>query len=253
MVNTSRRRRITEAVRAAGSLAVAELAELTGVSEMTVRRDLDVLAEQGVLERSRGGARSRLLHGERPPFAVRMKEGLEAKRRMAALVSELIADGESVVLGSGTTCLEVARALRGRRLVVTPLSLQALSVLAESSGPTQLLIPGGQPRPGEGAFTGPLTLASLRALRFDIAVLGCGALSAAQGLTTDDLDDAAVKQAAIASSRRSIAVVESAKLSGRALAFIAPVAAMNCIVTDDSAPNDEFQPIVDSGVNVRMA
>ena len=71
MASTDRLRQITDAVREAGSLGVAELAGLTGASEMTIRRDLEILAGQGVLERYRGGARSLLLRGEEPPFALR--------------------------------------------------------------------------------------------------------------------------------------------------------------------------------------
>jgi hypothetical protein len=127
VAGTDRLRQITDAVREAGSMGVAELAGLTGASEMTVRRDLEVLAAQGVLERYRGGARSLLLRGEEPPFALRAQEGLEAKRRIAAEAARLIADGESVVLDSGTTCLEVARALEHRRLTVLPLSLHAVN------------------------------------------------------------------------------------------------------------------------------
>ncbi|GAA3485131.1 hypothetical protein GCM10018966_096640 [Streptomyces yanii] len=120
MASAERLRRITEAVRDAGSAGVAELAALTGASEMTIRRDLEALAEQGVLERYRGGARSLLLRGDEPPFGLRATEGLEAKRRIASEFAGLIADGESVVLDSGTTCLEVARALEHRRLTSCP-------------------------------------------------------------------------------------------------------------------------------------
>src|ERR1700759_73353 len=114
MSNADRHRLIAQAVKDSGSATVPQLAELTGASEMTIRRDLDVLAAQGVLERVRGGARTLLLRGEEPPFAVRAHEAVEAKRRIAAEVSALIADGETVVLDSGTTCLEVARVLHQR-------------------------------------------------------------------------------------------------------------------------------------------
>lgn len=227
----SRLRQITEAVRDAGSLGVAELASLTGASEMTIRRDLEVLASQGVLERFRGGARSLLLRGSEPPFALRFDENAEAKRRIAAAVASLIADGESVVLDSGTTCLEVARLLHDRRLTVMPLSLHAVNALSSSASLT-LLVPGGRPRPGELALTGPLTLASLSALRFDTAVIGCCGLSAEHGLTAFDLEDAAVKRAAISSARRVIAAVDASKLTRTALAFVAPVSSLDAVVTD---------------------
>lgn len=252
MTSTDRLRQITDALRDGAERSVAELAGLTGASEMTIRRDLEVLADQGVLERYRGGARGLTLRGEEPPFALRAQEGQEAKRRIAAEVCALIADGESVVLDSGTTCLEVARALRGRRVTVMPLSLHAANELSGSPQLT-LLLPGGQPRPGELALTGPLTEASLAALRFDTAVIGCCGLSVADGLTAYDLADAAVKRAAIASSRRVIAVADAAKFSRSALAFVTHASALHCVVTEQDAPDDQIQALTANGVTVRRA
>ncbi|QMV20644.1 DeoR family transcriptional regulator [Streptomyces sp. SCUT-3] len=248
--SADRLRRITEAVREAGRLSVAELAELTGASEMTVRRDLEVLADQGVLERYRGGASSLLLRGEEPPFALRVQEGAEAKRRIAAEVAGLIADGESVVVDSGTTCLEVARALRNRRLTVMPLSLHAANALVGAPR-LKLLLPGGEPRPGELALTGPLAEASLAALRFDTAVVGCCGIGAADGLTAYDLADAAVKRAAIASARRVVAVADAAKFTRTALARVAPVTALDAVVTEEAAPEEQVEALAAAGVTVR--
>jgi DeoR/GlpR family transcriptional regulator of sugar metabolism len=250
MVGTDRLRRIIDAVREAGQLSVADLAGLTGASEMTIRRDLEVLADRGVLERYRGGARCLLLRGEEPPFALRAQEGLEAKRRIAAEVAELIADGESVVVDSGTTCLEVVRALAHRRLTVMPLSLHAANALAGAPR-LKLLLPGGEPRPGELALTGPLAEASLAALRFDTAVIGCCGLTAAAGLTAYDLADAAIKRAAIASARRVIAVAEAAKFTRTALAFVTSAAALDAVVTEAAAPGDETDALAAVGVTVR--
>ncbi|MEV4971022.1 DeoR/GlpR family DNA-binding transcription regulator [Streptomyces scopuliridis] len=250
MASTERLRRITDAVREAGQLSVAELAELTGASEMTIRRDLEALGAQGVLERYRGGARSLLLRGEEPPFALRAREETETKRRIGAAVAGLIADGESVLIDSGTTCLEVARALEHRRLTVMPLSLHAANALT-SAPQLKLLLPGGEPRPGELALTGPLTEASLAALRFDTAVIGCCGLNSRDGLTAYDLADAAVKRAAIASARRVIAVAEAAKFSRTALAFVAPVSALDAVVTDEGAPEEETGAMAAAGVVVQ--
>ena len=93
MSNADRHRRIIEAVKQAGSATVPDLVTLTGASEMTIRRDLDTLAAQGVLERVRGGARTLLLRGQEPPFALRAHESIDAKRRIAAEVASLINDG----------------------------------------------------------------------------------------------------------------------------------------------------------------
>jgi len=243
-----RHRRILDAVQQAGQLGVTQLAELTGTSEMTVRRDLEQLADQGMLERYRGGARSLTLRGEEPPFTVRMHESREAKRRIAEAVADLLADGEAVVLDSGTTCLEVARLLASRRLTVMPLSMHAANALTGAAR-LRLLLPGGEPRPEELALTGPLAQASLAALRFDTAILGCCGLTAA-GLTAHDLADAAIKQAIIASAHRVIAVADPAKLSRTALAFVAPVSALGMVVTTDDAAEEDTNALAAAGTIV---
>ena len=253
MSNEDRHRLIAQAVKESGSATVPELAELTGASEMTVRRDLDALAAQGALERVRGGARTLLLRGEEPPFALRAHEAAEQKRRIASEVSRLIADGETVLLDSGTTCLEVARLLRGRQITVMPMSLQAIHLLGDAPGPTALLVPGGRPRATEGALTGPLALASLAALRFDTAILGCCGLGAAEGLTAYDLDDAAVKKAIIASSRRIVAVADGGKLGRTAHAYVGPSTLVHTLVTDTTAPADEVAALEAAGTVVRTA
>ncbi len=243
-----RHQRILDAVRQAGQLGVTELAELTGTSEMTVRRDLEQLADQGMVERYRGGARSLTLRGEEPPFAVRTHENRDAKRRIADAVTGLIADGEAVVLDSGTTCLEVARLLTSRRLTVMPMSMHAANALT-GAAQLRLLLPGGEPRRDELAMTGPLAEASLASLRFDTAILGCCGLTAA-GLTAHDLADAAVKRAMMASAHRVIAVADPAKFSRTALAFVAPVSALNMVITTDDADEECTNALVAAGTIV---
>jgi len=251
MTISDRHRRILDAVQQAGQLGVAQLAELTRTSEMTVRRDLEQLAEQGMLERYRGGARSLTLRGQEPPFVMRAHDDLEAKRRIAEAVAELIADGEAVVVDSGTTCLEVARVLVPRRLTVMPLSLHAANALA--GGPQlRLLLPGGELRADELALTGPLAEASLAALRFDTAVLGCCGLTA-DGLTAYDLADAAIKRAIIASAHRVIAVADPAKFSLTALAYVAPVSALSMVVTTGDAAEEDTNALTAAGTVVHRA
>jgi DeoR/GlpR family transcriptional regulator of sugar metabolism len=251
MTIRDRHRRVVDAVQQAGELGVGQLAELTGTSEMTVRRDLEQLADQGMLERYRGGARSLTLRGEAPPFALRMQEGRDGKRRIAQAVADLIADGEAVVIDSGTTCLEVARLLTTRRLTVMPLSLHTANALA-GAPQLRLLLPGGEARTDELALTGPLAEASLAALRFDTAVLGCCGLTAA-GLTSYDLADAAIKRAIIASAHRIIAVADPTKLSRTTLAFVAPVSSLTVVVTTADADQEHTNALIAAGTIVNQA
>lgn len=112
-------------------------------------------------------------------------------------------------------------------------------------------MPGGRPRAAEGALTGPLTLASLAALRFDTAVIGCCGLSAAEGLTAYDLDDAAVKKASIASARRTILATDGSKLGHTAHAYVGPSSLLHTIVTDEAAPAEELAALEAAGSIVK--
>jgi len=134
-----------------------------------------------------------------------------------------------------------------------PVSLQAIHVLSDAPAPTSLMVPGGRPRAGEGALVGPLTLASLAALRFDTAVIGCCGLSAAEGLTAYDLDDAAVKKAIIASARRVIAAADGSKLGRTAHAYVSPSTLARTLVTDTSAPAGEVAALEEAGTVVTTA
>ncbi|MEW9529521.1 DeoR/GlpR family DNA-binding transcription regulator [Microbispora sp. NPDC049125] len=250
MESADRIRAIMTALRTSDSVSVAELALAYGVSEMTIRRDLDELAQQGVVRRVRGGALSLLLRGEEPPFGVREREAVEAKRQIGAEVASLLSDGEAVLLDGGTTVLEVARALRDRRLTVLPLALQAALELTGAPR-VRLVLPGGEVRPGELNFVGPLTEASLKALRFDTAVIGCCGLSAEHGLTAHDLPEVAIKQGAIASARRVIAVCDSGKFSRAAFGAVCPLDRLDVVVTDDHIPRDQHDALTAAGVVVR--
>jgi DeoR/GlpR family transcriptional regulator of sugar metabolism len=242
---------LIERLRSSERVTVLELAEEAGCSEMTIRRDLDQLAEQGVLRRVRGGAVSLLLRGEAMPFAVRESEAADTKQRIAAEIDALLADGESVILDSGTTTLAIARALAHRRLTVIPLDLHAANALSHAPE-VKLLLPGGQTTPGALSFTGHLTETSLRSLHVDTTVLGVCGLSAKHGLTAEDLAEIPVKQAAIAAAQRIIAVCDGSKFGRTGLGHVCPISALDAVITDRSAPPEAIARIEDAGVAVRV-
>jgi DeoR/GlpR family transcriptional regulator of sugar metabolism len=179
MTGGERRQVILHRLRAATRVTVAELVDATAASEMTIRRDLDVLAAQGRLRRVHGGA-VLLRQTEPASFDTRLALAAEAKQAIGATTASLIADGETVVLDRGTTALAVARHLRDRPVTVMPLSLHAAFALMDGTR-ARVLLPGGQPSLPELALAGPLAVASLRSLRFDVAVLGASAFSAGSG------------------------------------------------------------------------
>ena len=243
---------IVERLKAVPRVGVAELVSATGASDMTIRRDLDYLAAQGVLKRVHGGAVPAMPTGIEPPFAARATAALGPKQAIAKAAVEHLRDGDTIVLDSGTTALEVARLLRNRTVTVMPLSLHVAQELVDAPG-VRLLMPGGEPRPGELAMVGPLTLASLRALRFDVAVLSPCAFSLEAGMTAFDLGDAEVKQQALAVSTRAIVLADGAKWDRAALAYICPADRPDLIITDSTAPEDARAVLAQRGVLIQVA
>jgi DeoR/GlpR family transcriptional regulator of sugar metabolism len=240
---------LVEMLQRDGRIEVATAAQSFGTAEMTIRRDLDRLATMGMARRIRGGAVSLLMRGEELPFAMRALEHADAKVRIGEEVGAMLRDGEAVLLDSGTTTVEVGRALVGRRLTVMPMSLHAAALLS-SDVAVRLLMPGGEPRPGELAMTGPLALSTIGTLRFDTVVLSCCGLEEGR-ITTHDLGDAEVKQAMLRSSARVILAVDSSKFQQTAMAVVSDVAAVDVIVTDSAAPIDELDSLRARGIEVR--
>lgn len=240
---------ILNALRDRGELAVAEVAAELGVSLITVRRELAVLAERGLLARTHGGARNLLLRGEDVPYEFRSRSDVAAKKRIAAAAQALIADGEAVALDSGTTALAVAALLTQRRVTVMPLSVQAIAVFGAASAAT-VLLPAGEVRRGEGSITGSETEHAVAALRFDTYVLGCCGLASRAGVTAFDGQDAAVKRAAIASSARVIAVADGSKIGRVTMAAVISASQLSAVITDDSAPAEELAALREADVEV---
>ena len=249
MSTEDRASRILALLQERGHVEVGAVAAGLGTSEMTIRRDLDRLVARGAARRVRGGAVSLLMRGEELPFSIRALEGNDAKRAIAAATSELIRDGEAIVLDSGTTALEVAKVLASRRLTVMPLSLHSALVLGASPS-IRLLIPGGETRFGELAMVGPLAEASIAGLRFDTAILSCCGLSAEGVITAHDLRDAAVKRAMVKSATRVMLVADSSKFARTAMAVVADSSAIDVLITDAAAPPEAVRAVADLGVDV---
>lgn len=252
MKTVERHRLIGDLLRERETVSVLELERECQASGATIRRDLEILASQGVLRRTHGGARSLLLRGDEPGYGRRALEHSETKARLAAAAAGLLADRESVVLDSGTTAAELAQQLVSRPLTIMPLSLQATAVLAASKT-VSLILPGGQPRPGEGAIAGPLTESNIRSFRFDTAVLSPCGFSVRDGMTAYDLGDAAVKRAASASSARTIVLCDSAKWNKSTLAVVAPAETIDVLITDHSLSSEESEFFLKHSVEVIQA
>jgi DeoR/GlpR family transcriptional regulator of sugar metabolism len=248
---------VADLLQRAGRVSVAELSSRTGVSEMTVRRDLERLEQDGLARRVHGGAVSTVSRSFEPPFAARAYRNAPAKRAIGRRAVELLSPGEAVILDAGTTGLEVARALRdgtGSRdgLMVCTLGFQAAAMLLDRPG-IRLLVPGGEPRPGEGAFTGETTTRFLGDLRFDTYLMAVGGLTGADGLTDFGLADLEIKRTALGSARRVIVLADSAKFGTVTFARIAGLDVADLVVTDAGISAEHEEWLREAGVEPVVA
>lgn len=218
-----------------GEVSVSEVSATACVSEMTIRRDLDALAHDGLLKRVHGGAITVVSRSYEPPFAARAQQHFVAKQAIGEAVAGLIREGETLILDVGTTVLETARALRGRHnLTVLTASLRVMDLLADEDG-VHLISTGGAVRRGEMSLVGDLAERAFAELRFDTFVMGVGGIDLNEGLTEFNLDDARVKRHALASARRCIVVADHTKLGRVAFSCIAPLDRIDVLVTDHQA------------------
>lgn len=231
---------------------VATLARQFDVSEMTVRRDLEELERQDLCRRVHGGAVPGTSRSYEPPFSVRQQREAEAKAAIAKGVVDLLGTGETVLLDVGTTTLEVARSLRGSNnlTVLTP-SLPIASLLADETG-LRVICLGGVARPGERSLVGALTIEAIRQFHVDVLVLGVGGLDVRAGLTEFNLEDAAVKRAALDRSRRLIVAADETKLGSVAFAVVTDASRIDTLVTNAPSDHDQVRRLRDVGVDVHL-
>ena len=273
-VDGSRSDQVLALVRAGGRVPLAELAGRLGVSEMTIRRDLDALSAQGLLRRVRGaavaldagggapapapargpaprpepaGAPLRLMTpapatpsvATLPAAAVQGAEAADEDERIATAVLPLLAPGTSVLLDAGPASRALARRLHGHRdLTVAVADLATAAEVAVHAG-VRLIVLGGERRPGEEALVGPLALAALDGLSFDTAVLRAAGVQAGGGWTTTSAERADLHRAVLARADRVVLTAASTALGRRALARAGALASASALVTAGGAAAEQ--------------
>jgi len=231
MLTEERRARIRAVTDERAFISVHDLGLLLGVSEMTVRRDLDALVREGSLRRTHGGAVS-LRAVPNAPYHDRARTAVEEKRAIGEAAAALVRDGETILLTAGTTTAAMARALMGRRdLTVVTNAYLIVPVLAGERG-IRLIVTGGEAREQTGSLIGPVAEQAIGQLRVDRAFLGTTAIDAEAGITNGDLDEAAVQRAVIRSARAVYVLADHTKFGKVSFAHVGPLTIAAAIITD---------------------
>jgi DeoR/GlpR family transcriptional regulator of sugar metabolism len=238
VLGTQRRSRILALVDEQGAVKVSELVEELGVSDMTVRRDIDSLAEQGLVERVHGGV---LAVGgrssEEPGFSAKSALMTAQKTAIAAAAAALVSPGSAIGISAGTTTYELARAVRSvPGLTVVTNSVPVAQLLHESGTPGQSVVLTGGFRTPSDALVGPVAVAALRSLHVDRAFLGAHGLDLHAGLTTPNLVEAETNRALVASARRVCVLVDHTKWGVVGLSTFLDLDHVDTLVTDGGMP-----------------
>lgn len=231
-----RQQEIAGTLRTQGRVEVTALAKRYGVSEDTIRRDLRLLAAQGLVQKTHGGAVA--LNAAVMRADERVDVLAHAKRAIAHAAARHVHAHHTLFIDGGSTALALARLLCApdmpRPLTVVTPSLDAACALADAEG-VRLVLAGGAWRPELRIFSGPQALATVASHRADLALLGACAVQARVGLTAADADDAALKRQMIAGAARCIVLADASKLdtvTPHAVCALADVA----LVISDAAP-----------------
>jgi DeoR/GlpR family transcriptional regulator of sugar metabolism len=245
----TRRRALLQALRRGEAISTSAMAERLGVSAMTIRRDLRALEESGAALRSYGGAVAAQRVTFEFQFDERRRRHRDAKRRIGEAAAELVEPGNTVFLDTGTTTLEVARAL-ARRDVECLVATSSLVVASElwGRGRAELLLLGGRVRRGNPDLVGPATELMLDRLTGDIAFVGTDALDPTRGSFAEDMGAARVAERMAGHAGRVVVVADSSKLGLAAPFMCVPVDDIDDLVTDAGASDESAGALADRGV-----
>ncbi|MFN8621881.1 MAG: DeoR/GlpR family DNA-binding transcription regulator [Chloroflexota bacterium] len=240
MLARQRHAYILDRVRADGGVRVADLVRELNVSDMTVRRDLEVLADQGLLEKVHGGATavepSALFE---PGFSAKSELQRDAKEAIADAAARLVHPGHAIALSAGTTTYAVARRLlEVPQLTVVTNSVPVADVLYHGGRPDQTVILTGGVRTPSDALVGPFAVAALRTVNVDLVIMGVHGMDPHAGFTTPNMLEAETDRAMVEAGRRLIVVADHTKWGVIGISSIARLSQADMLITDDGMDPD---------------
>lgn len=247
-----RQQQILQLVNELGAIRVTDLSERFNVSVMTVRRDLQVLEEQGLLSRSHGGAVSRRRFEREHYFDQKGRWKPEEKAAIGELAAQMVEPGETIFVNSGSTALEFLRSLRPVELRVITSNAGAVNVL--QSATVECIVLGGIYRPRSNSFVGGLAIQTLSHVYASRAFLGVDGISIENGLTTPHHQEAEITGEMIRRTRGTVIVIaDSSKVGGVAPFVTAPIDVVDVLVTDSGLAEEDQAALEERGIEVILA
>lgn len=251
---TERRQGIVDRLNLTGRIEVSELAEALGVSTVTVRSDLLYLEKNQILRRIRGGAISvRPSRFERP---IDMNASLRSseKNAIAALAADMIRDGETIIMDTGSTVAALAARFPKSLtdIAVVTNSLFAVAELADHPGAT-VIITGGTLRPRVNSLVSPFGDLVLKEINADLAFMSCAGVDAEKGFTNGNWQEAEIQKTMIRAANRVIFLADHSKLKHVATARIAALSEADLLITDSNASIETLKELRAAGLDIVVA
>lgn len=239
---------ILEEVRRRGGVRVSELTDLLAVSDMTVRRDLELLAGQGLIDKVHGGATAVGESGsaEEPGFEAKAVRELPEKDRIARAAATLVAPHAAIGLTAGTTTWALAQHLvEVAHLTVVTNSIRVAQVFYGRPAPGQTVVLTGGVRTPSDALVGPVAVSTIRSLHLDVVFMGVHGIDAVRGFTTPNLLEAETDRALLQAARRAVVVADHTKWGLVGLSAIAALDEADVLVTDDGITDEAREVLAD--------
>lgn len=251
MLALERRNLILEKLQSERRVVVSELSQLYGVSEETIRRDLDKLEKEGLAIKSYGGAVINEDFGIDLPFNVRKNQNVAGKQKMAEIVASLINDGDHISLDASTTAVFVAKALKDKeRLTVITNSVEILLELSDVSG-WNIISTGGTMKEGYLAFLGSRTEEVIRSCFVDKAIFSGKALDRRFGIMESQESFAYAKRAMMDASKKKILIIDSTKFDQTSFSVGGKLTEVDVVVTDKKPSDDWCRFFRENGIECR--
>ena len=233
---------------------VTELSKETGISEVTIRKDLTILQNRNLLVRTRGGAMRKPVENQNEDITI-AKKGMfnfREKERIGAEAAKLIKDGDFIMLDSGTTTLEVARHLE--RFQHLKIITNAMNIATElmTYKRFEVILLGGNLRVNSHSTVGPLAMSVLRNFSAYKLFLGVDSFSLEDGVSTPSMEEALLNQIMIQQADKVIAVFDSSKFDKRSYVHIAEAREIDCIITDHAIPDGVRSKLKQAGIELRV-
>lgn len=244
-------------IRSRDFVRIQELSQYFGVSEVTIRSDLDILAREGGVRRVRGGVMRLNTNVPQQRYEARTATNPGEKAAIGAAVAAMLSNGDSVILDAGTTAMAVANAIADRvelaDVTVFTAGINVALALERAVPRIDVVVTGGTLRPQQHSLVGPMSAAALSGIRATFAFIGCNGLDPGMGVMAMSLPDAALKRAIAAAAHRVSVITDSSKFSQTSLVRACSFEEIDQIVTAGEPEPTALALIREQGIDVVVA